>query len=305
MEDEEQRDVICVIVQNKILSSLGNAFQDLFGNIAEAVWSVDFERRRPQGSFGDQKCDGYKVSEKCVFQCYGPRELLGSKAKTKIAEDFQGALKHFGANMQKWVFVHNDLEGPPTEAHNAIIELRSANPNLKIEMWGPNQLMGMVCNAPIAALKTVVPVFPLPRSIRHLLFKDLDAIVSHIDGVEPKSGQTITAPSREKLEHNNLSDYIEGMLRHGQMAAARIEEYFRETTRAEKGEKIAEFFRREYKDCKAKGSHPDSIFQRLIDLAGGLARPPNEIAVVIGLVAYFFHSCDVFENPTMSDGVTK
>lgn len=89
---------------------------------------------------GDNKCDGYRVSEKCVFQCYAPEHSEPAKTATKISRDFEGAKRHFGNRMERWVFVYNKAD-LPTGCGRILGELREANPSIRISFWSQQDLL--------------------------------------------------------------------------------------------------------------------------------------------------------------------
>lgn len=121
-------------VENLLLKKTGQGFEDFFTDTAKLHWGEDFEPWKPQGSLGDFKCDGYRVSEKRVFQCYAPEHAEPSKTATKILTDFKGAKRHFGCRMESWVFVYNQSE-MPAACGKLIGELRDANPSISINVW--------------------------------------------------------------------------------------------------------------------------------------------------------------------------
>lgn len=121
-------------VENLLFKKTGQGFEDFFSDTAKLHWGEDFEPWKPQGSLGDFKCDGYRVSEKRVFQCYAPKQAEPSKTATKIKTDFEGAKKHFENRMESWVLVYNQSE-MPAGCGKLIGDLREANPNIKINVW--------------------------------------------------------------------------------------------------------------------------------------------------------------------------
>jgi len=121
-------------VENLLLKKTGQGFEDFFSETAKLHWGEDFEPWKPQGLLGDFKCDGYRVSEKRVFQCYGPEHAEPSKTAAKIIRDFEGAKKHFGKRMESWVFVYNQSE-LPAGCGKLLGELREVNPGINIYVW--------------------------------------------------------------------------------------------------------------------------------------------------------------------------
>src|SRR5580704_1274230 len=94
----------------RFVESTGDSFQDLFSTIMEMRFPADFVRVRPWGNVGDRKNDGYLRSRRQLFQCYAPREMARAKCLNKISEDFAGALPHWRAHFDQWIFTHNDIK---------------------------------------------------------------------------------------------------------------------------------------------------------------------------------------------------
>ena len=90
------RALFAVMLELALLEKRGQAFEDFFVLAGTTLWGRDFEPWRPQGHLGDMKCDGYRISEKTVFQCNAPEKFDASKVATKIQVDFAGARDNFG-----------------------------------------------------------------------------------------------------------------------------------------------------------------------------------------------------------------
>lgn len=282
---------------------LGTEFQDFFVSVASAIWGADFEPRRPQGSIGDRKCDGYRVSTKTVFQSYAPRSIEAKAIEGKIQEDFSGALEHFKQEMKGWTLVHNDWAGLPTTSHELVMSLRSQHAHLTIESWGPDVLKQEIMTLPANKLRVLLPGVPSALELRRIAFKEIEELVRVIETEDPKYDlSTPLAPSPTKLEYNSLSGHITGLLKAGEISATKFRDYFSETSRVETGNRIADKFNRDYKRRREAGHAPDQIFFGLVELAGGLDCDKPTQAAVIGLLAYLFHTCDIFEDmPRASD----
>ena len=155
--DEGDRIVFALALRAALLEKRGAEFENFFRKAGHALWGDDFEPWRPQGRFGDLKCDGYTVSDRTVFQCYAPEQFDASKVSGKVDEDFSGALVNFGENMRNWVFVHNHDDGLPATAAQLMIELRTANPNVSLSSWSPTQLCEKLEALPDESMRILFP----------------------------------------------------------------------------------------------------------------------------------------------------
>jgi hypothetical protein len=107
-------------------------FQRLFEKVATRLGG-DFVRIRPIGKLGDRKCDGLFWANGIVFQVYSPDELKLAKTLRKIEEDLAGAVKHWGDQLKRWVFVFNTRYGIAADIPQVLQKQNARYPNIKIE----------------------------------------------------------------------------------------------------------------------------------------------------------------------------
>lgn len=107
-------------------------FQRLFENVAARLGG-DFVRIRPIGKLGDRKCDGLFWANGTVFQVYSPDELKLAKTLRKIEEDLAGAVKQWGDQLERWVFVYNTRYGIAADIPQMLQKQSIKYPNIKIE----------------------------------------------------------------------------------------------------------------------------------------------------------------------------
>jgi hypothetical protein len=130
--DETQRGFYGLRFENAFLREKGKAFETLFARIMAHGFAGDFQPVRPYGAKGDLKCDGYRASDRTVFQCYAPDSTKLRDLLAKIDEDFHGAVAHWGQRLHRWTFVHNDIRGLPAKAVQKLAELEGTNPKIQI-----------------------------------------------------------------------------------------------------------------------------------------------------------------------------
>lgn len=188
-----------------LLERKGQAFEDFFVQAGNTLWGADFEPWKPQGQFGDFKCDGYLASEKTVFQCNAPEQFVAWKVSDKIRKDFDGARNHFGNSMQKWVFVHNQKEGLPATAGMLLTRLRDEYPNITIEPWAPNELIRRLRQLPDNELENL-----FPELIKELSLDD--AIIDMLeDGIKEQRATTLVAAvePQDRMNRHTLDDALD------------------------------------------------------------------------------------------------
>lgn len=295
--DELQRSIYVDRFRLAFHTLKGTAFQDWFVRLAGHALGADFEEVRPYGPYGDLKCDGRRVSTRSVFQCYAPDAMKEADLIAKVDEDFHGARTHWGDDMQEWVFVHNDARGLPPNAVQHLDGLRKAHVPLNIATWSEPELLILAMGLDVSALQALFGPAASIAIVDRLAMADLVPIIEALQRQEPNPGDSpLTPPSPEKLDKNELSEESGLFLRIGRRKSGLVDTFFRKSPRPDLGERIAEAFRLRYAELKALDLPADTIFKHLQDYAGFNGEPKRQGAA-LAVLAYFFDSCDIFEDP--------
>lgn len=280
-----------------LLEKKGTAFETWFVALAGHAFGSDFVGVRSYGNRGDWKCDGLQVSTGTIFQCYAPDSLTDTKTIDKITEDFTGALEKWSDQMKVWVFVHNDLRGLSPTIVSHINSLQKQNPEVKIETWSEPNLFELFNLLTSKSKERLFGPVPNQRVMDRLALSDLEPVIDALEQRDPDpSDEFPPPPSVRKLEKNALSEDSANLLQFGRRKVGLVDQYFRKSERVELGEKIAEEFRKRYSDLKSLELPPDQIFMYLQQYAG-MSGEPRRQAAVMAVLAYFFDTCDIFEDP--------
>lgn len=296
--DELQRAIYVLHFRLAFHTKQGIAFQDWFVQLAGHAFGADFEEVRPYGAQGDLKSDGRRVSTRAVFQCYAPKQMTDTKLIAKIDEDFHGARAHWGDQMSEWIFVHNDGDGLPPKVVQHIDALRAGHPDINIETWSEPELHALVFTLALPAMQALFGYAPSIAVLDHLVLSDIVPIIDALARQEPNPNPPLTPPSLEKLKKNELSDDSAVLLQMGRRKSALVDTFFNKSARPDLGERIAEAFRTRYAELKGLELPADSIFGYLQDYAGMNGEPKRQGAA-LAVLAYFFDSCDIFEDPAV------
>lgn len=298
--DELQRSIYVDRFRLAFHTKRGTAFQDWFVLLAGHAFGPDFEEVRPYGPYGDLKCDGRRISSGSVFQCYAPDAMKEADLIAKVDADFHGAHAHWAGNMQEWVFVHNDGRGLPPNAVQHLDGLRQAHAPLQIATWSEPELLDLAMKLDLSALQALFGLAASIAIVDRLVMSDLVPIIEALQRQEPNaSDPPLTPPSPEKLEKNALSEESGLFLRIGRRKSGLVDTFFRKSPRPDLGERIAEAFRLRYAELKAFDLPADMIFKHLQDYAGFNGEPKRQGAA-LAILAYFFDSCDIFEDPIVT-----
>ncbi|WP_321897193.1 ABC-three component system protein [Burkholderia cepacia] len=298
--DELQRSIYVDRFRLAFHTLKGTAFQDWFVRLSGYAFGADFEEVRPYGPYGDMKCDGRRISNGSVFQCYAPDAMKETELIAKIDEDFHGARTHWSDAMQEWIFVHNDGRGLPPHANQHIDRLRKAHAPLKLAIWSEPELHDLAMGLNLSALQALFGPAASIAIVDRLVMADLVPIIEALQRQEPSAGDPpLTPPSAEKLEKNALSEESGLLLRIGRRKSVLVDTFFRKSPRPDLGERIAEAFRMRYAELRAYDLPAETIFRHLQDYAGFNGEPKRQGAA-LAVLAYFFDSCDIFEDPAIS-----
>ena len=288
------------LVVSALAEKDGVPFEDWFVELARRAWGQDFEPIRAQGKHGDLKCDGHRISQGRIYQCYAPFRPVPQKIEDKIKTDFIGALGIWKGKMKTWQIVINDRHGLQAEATKQVELLRDAHKHILIETFGPVEIEKLALTLSLDDLGGLFNVYFSQKDteIMRVRFDEIGIIVNSLAGNDPipKLG-TLARPAQDKANHNNLDEEIRILLTRGQVLAQRVDRYFNDTGKVEQGERIGRQFSDVYKDMKSSGNDPNQIFFEFIDICGGLHRPQGQRNAVLAVVTYYFNQCDIFENP--------
>lgn len=282
------------------------AFEDWFCRLAEFVLRTDFERVRAYGRDGDHKADGRSLSDRAIYQCYAPYAMDKARLWKKIETDFRGALRHWKGWMKRWVFVHNDTRGLPSDVLERLRNLRDQYPEIEIEVWSeaelayrlflrldPAGLVYLFGPAPDSAVATKVGPSQIAEVVHLLEEVALDF-----------RREPIRPPSVDKIDKNGLSEQVRVLLSTGRAKDHVVRRHFQMHPSPDSGDGIVEGFRSRYRELKAAGKSPDEIFfglQQYVGLSGG----PDQQVAALAVLSYLFDRCDIFEDPDSEASVSS
>lgn len=278
-------------------SAKGDSFQTFFEKLMGLAFKGDFMACRPWGKTGDRKNDGFLKSERRLFQVYAPNEMEKAKAIAKIKEDFAGAKVHWGKHFDKWVFAHNATDGLPPHVQEVLLDFERSNPGISLESWGLEEFRLIFRKLMLDDLQSWFGFVPSDENKSELGFSDLQVVLETIaDGTPPPQPAVKEVPMG-KIEANALSESVSILLKAGMTKAPLVETFFEKWHDETLGERVAESFRTKYQALR-KRFNPDQIFAELESWASGPGRnsPKHQLAV-LAILAYYFDSCDIFEEP--------
>ncbi len=286
---------LCVIkVDNEWQSFVSQAMTAKHGS---SFMQVDASFR------GDWGCDGYVRG--LMLACYGARRPTETRVVTKIETDFEKAKLHWGSRMTRWAFVHNNSQGLPKMAANAILNLGSiqSNSHITIESWPP-QILWQECFEGLGEDR-LIPLLGAPPNSRPAGMTYIAEALRSLSRMPriPDPQQVLPVPE-DKIAFNKFSESTEKIIRKFQIDTHLVRYYFDSGTPGEQAQ-VSMNLRMRYDALVARMNNADAVFHALVDELLQEAFTSDHTTDVgeqknaaILIITHFFESCLLFEMPS-------
>ena len=298
-----------IIFRNRIYEYIGQQFEDFFVAIMTKINS-NFQPVKAYGNIGDKKNDGFDQTTGTYYQIFSPEDITKpktiSEAANKLEKDFIGLFEYWNkiCQIKQYYFVINDkYKGVPAPIIEKLSELK-ANPlykNINIAIFSAKDLESIFDKLDENAKQDVVGF--VPDNISPIIeFDALNEVVSYLVNTELRTffPDSLVVPDfDEKIIFNNLSNVVNHLLVVGSYQEGRLLQYFNETPGTK--EILQKRFRLLYEQAKVAVPNDvedsaDCRFFYILEQAS----PRKTLSIcssVLVLMAYYFSSCDIFEEP--------
>lgn len=277
----------------------GRAWEDFVSEGMSAKHGPEYFQVDAAGR-GDKGCDGYVNG--LMLACYGATSPSEAYVTRKITNDYEKAALHWGDQMEKWAFVHNNANGLPTLAARKMMDMRRAALPHTIEHWPPQVLWDVVF-AELERQK-LVRMLGVPPSTR-------PADMSYIAQCVKALSRTRMVEDLEdvfpvpvgKLEYNEFEQSTIDVISDAKNHTHHVRYYFRQASPGEQFQ-VSENLRMRYDGHTATSASADEVFHRLCDdlvaeasFEDTLLDEEQQRSAAILVVTHFFESCLIFEMP--------
>ncbi|MFW6046602.1 MAG: ABC-three component system protein [Candidatus Woesearchaeota archaeon] len=306
--NKEELHIARIKFKNKVLSSSGQAFEDLFVRIMQ-MSDENFRPVATHGKEGDKKNDGFNKEMGRYYQVYAPDEPTGkeSMSKKKLKETIDGLFDYW-QNISPikefyWVFNDKFKTGvyPSIEKELSEIERKY---NIKAEPFLSSDLEDIFLSLPDDEIRDILGGFlPDYTQIENVDLSILGEVIDFLVNVQSNPSD-ITFPDEvnfeNKIRFNGLSKSYGKILNTAFHQDHIINEYFRYNSRFAK-EEIKEVFKKIYSEGLEEipediDNKPDLVFEYILEEAS----PRKENAIIQAvyvLMAHYFESCDIYKEP--------
>lgn len=306
--DKQSLYVARLIFQNFLLKYDGNAFESLFTKIMQSA-NNKFLQVKPQGTIGDRSNDGFDKITGTYYQVFAPENInkYQNRAIKKLNEDFTNLYSYWNpiCPIKNFFYVINDkYKGAYPTLHTAILHLRTAYPDVTIDLFMNNHLEDIFIKLDEDSIINIVGYIPKPDicSIEFSLVKDvvdymMTIKVAPINEFIPKNPNF-----EEKIKFNVLSQKIAEILNIYRSNVFVIEDFFSLNSDFAKNE-LRNKFNGLYNeaintiDTNVKNRN-DQVFFYIRNNAFNKHNPPID-SVIFTLMSYYFEYCDIYQSPEL------
>lgn len=281
----------------------GDAFEDYVTAILARL-HADYLNPTPMGSRGDGGCDGLADNGSVLYACYGQRATTGidQKTKDKLESDFARGAASW-ESFSTWRFVTNAPFGPmPTASVVALRKQHAPDTQrpITIEIWNADDLWWKaVSKLTQPQLDEVIPGVPHAQNVEFADLVKLILSLEDVDGDGPDHIEPIRPVPATKMDFNNLPETTRAEFNAGRLLSARIDKWFSEQADPELRDEKAQRFRVIYQEARRATKDVREIVRRVYGALGGqdFDLSTKRANAVYAVTAYFFDSCDIFEEP--------
>lgn len=305
----EERYMAKIIFKNRVLQYKGQQFEDFFVDIMTKA-NIEFQAVKAYGNIGDKKNDGFVKTTGSYYQVFAPEDITKDKtiyeAVAKMENDFIGLVNYWNniCHINEYYFVINDkYEGIPVPIIDKIIELgnKKAYSNIKISIFSSKNLEAVfdeLSDSKVYDIIGLIPNIPLPM----LEYEALQETVTYLTNIElPNNGEDnlIVPDFEEKIIFNDLSETVNNKLVNGSYQEGLLHKYFNENPGIKEilqGKFHALYEKSKENIPETEENYADCRFFYILDEASSKRTIPIQTSVTV-LMAFYFSSCDIFEEP--------
>lgn len=295
----DEKYIVRVLFQNKLLRADGQVFQDLF-TIIMNYRVKGFVSIKPWGNIGDRKNDGYIPNQGIFYQVYAPENIENNYINTvnKIKTDFSGLLAQWNPVNGFYFFINDKYKGINADAQQTIIELIHEHKLREGGILRAKDLEDMFFELSDDQMKMIVGSFPLPLEMKSLNYSILNDVIDHIMMLplqKSDSSSFILPDWNGKIRFNNLSDLAAQYLNIGCIQISNLEHYL-ENNSDFLADSLQKKLNSIYLNLKERGANGDNLFWQIVEEISPRKEQGYQAASII-LMAKYFETCDIFEKP--------
>lgn len=309
MMTSEQKHIARILFQNKLFKSNGQGFEDLFVSVMIAN-NPNFEPVKPHGNEGDQKNDGFNKKTGQYYQVYAPEGLSNKEniALDKLKKTIKGLFDYWNgiSSIKEFYYVINDKYlGAWPSVHSELAEI-SKEFQIITGTFLSKDLEDAFLSLSEEKSIGIIGFLPSSSSIIDVNISTLGWIVDYLMkfNLKPIDEHFPENPDFDKkILFNKLSKYYGLLLTTAFYQDYIINDYFSLNSQFVKQD-LKLVFSDFYKEAQIQipegiDNRSDSIFQYIWEKSSPENTKAAKEAVLV-LMAHYFESCDIFDEPVHS-----
>lgn len=296
----EEQSFVRGILRGRLEELFENAFERFFQNLMCARYP-DFVDVRTHGNLGDIGADGLSLHDRKLYACYAPEVRDVAEVRRKYRSDLGKAIAKRADEFDTFVFVHNDLRGVHPELSSLMAQARHDHPHLRFEQIGPQRLYQELRQLDRDEIQILLGCeIPVTDRVYGIGLSDLEPLLTHL--ITQRRNATSQTLAREvpryKLDYNRLGSEDRDEIVFAMRYTPQVDDYYQQRRDVTERDEVAQGFNAYYQKIKTDYDDPAEVLWKLQEYVAGNARGSRdqERAVMV-VLAYFFETCDIFEEP--------
>ncbi|MEG2013741.1 MAG: hypothetical protein RR063_11150 [Anaerovoracaceae bacterium] len=298
-----------IIFKNRIFQFKGQQFEDFFVSVMTKA-DLNFQAVKAHGNIGDRKNDGFDRTTGTYYQVFAPEDITKSKTINdgvkKLEEDFKGLYDNWNniCPIKKFFFVTNDkYNGVPAPIHEMALSLNNDEnySDININVFSAKNLEAIFDSLGESEKQDILGFIP-EEIIPVVEYEALHETVSYLLKIELSVDyldKLVVPDFNEKIIFNNLNPIVNNQLVMGSYQEGLLLHYFNETPGIKEvlQKKFHALYEKSKEDIQeSKENFSDCRFYYILEKACPKSTIPIQTSVLV-LMAYYFSSCDIFEEP--------
>lgn len=295
-----EKAIVRQLFQNKIFKSDGQSFEDMFIAIMNYA-EEHFQAIKPWGNIGDRKNDGYIKDKGIFYQVYAPEEIEKSyvNAVNKLKTDFAG-LKSQWEPINEFYFVINDkYKGVNADCEKTIKDIKIEHELVEAGFLTAKDMENLLFSLEDDQILSISGFIPDPSNIKQIDYSVLNEVIGYIMKLplRKNSEYKVVLPDwDEKILFNNLSIPVANLLNGGYLQVYSLEEYLDNN-----GDFLADTLRDKVNEVYSEEKelfNGDDLFWSIVERLSPRDEQAYQTTVII-IMAKYFETCDIFEDPSL------
>lgn len=279
----------------------GDMFEDFFHRLMTARYP-DFVQVRTHGNIGDLGADGLRLYGGRLYACYAPEVFDVARVNEKFASDLAKAILKRPDEFSVFVFVYNDVRGLHPEVTRLLVHASKEHQDLKFEPMGPPDLLRELWKLVRQEIEDLLRTpIPIQEFVYGIGLEDLAPLLEHLMRHRRRANAQVPAPREvpaSKLAFNRLGDDDQEMLVGAMRYTHLVERYYQGVSDITERDEVAADFNAYYRQVSRDYAEPEQVISELQKYVTGNRRGETRAELALWVVlAYFFETCDIFEEP--------